>query len=225
MLGPVRKVVTVAALAGTLAVATATPSQAWWFGRGWGWGAPVAAGIGLGLVGAAIANAAIGSAYYGYGYGYGYPAYSYYGYGYPGYAYSYPGYSTFGYGVSYGYGGWGGYDYGYYTPRYTYGYPGYAVYRVARHAVRPTAFAAMRMRGPQRAYALAPHYRGPQVAHVNRAPSHVVTGRLAQNRIHAQAVKHVRTAAAPAARKAGLATTAHPVRNIRAASASVTATR
>ena len=58
----VRKIVMAAALTSALAVVTATPSQAQWYGRGWGWGFPIAAGIGL-LAGA-VASAVAGPAYY-----------------------------------------------------------------------------------------------------------------------------------------------------------------
>ena len=123
MRNSVRKIVTAAALTGALAVVTATPSQAQWYGRGWGWGAPIAAGIGL-LAGA-VASAVAGPAYY-YG-GYGYPAYGYnYGGGYPSYGYGYGGpvYATgYSYDMDYGYGGPAAYTgYGYSGPVYASGY-------------------------------------------------------------------------------------------------------
>jgi hypothetical protein len=68
----------------TLAVATASPAQAW---RGW-WGPGLAAGI----VGGAIVGGAIASSPYYYGPGYygGYPGYGYPAYGYgPAYAGAY----------------------------------------------------------------------------------------------------------------------------------------
>ena len=170
MMNPARKIVTAAVLTGALAVVTATPSEARWFGRGWGWGAPVAAGIGLGLAGAAIATAAVGPGYGGY-YGYGYPAY---GYGY-GYDYGYP--YAYGYGapvVAYGYDyappvyagyGWGGYGYGYAAPSYygSYAYetstPTYRVYRQARRSVRQPAYAHMRAPDARRSYAMQTHHK------------------------------------------------------------------
>jgi len=61
------------AIAGALAFAAATPSQARWYGHGWhghGWHNGAAIGFGVGaLVGAAAANAAY-PGYYGYGYAY-----------------------------------------------------------------------------------------------------------------------------------------------------------
>ena len=172
MMNPARKIVTAVALTGALAVVTATPSEARWFGRGWGWGAPVAAGIGLGLAGAAIATAAVGPGYYygGY-YGYGYPAY---GYGY-GYDYGYP--YAYGYGapvVAYGYDyappvyagyGWGGYGNGYAAPSYygSYAYetptPTYRVYRQARRSVRQPVYAHMRAPDVRRSYAMQTHHK------------------------------------------------------------------
>jgi hypothetical protein len=79
-----------AAIAGTLALAVATPSEARWYGHGgWHHGGAAAIGFGAGaLVGAAAASAAY-PGYYDYGY-YG-PAYAYapgpYDYGYDSYAY------------------------------------------------------------------------------------------------------------------------------------------
>jgi hypothetical protein len=148
MMNPARKIVTAVALTGALAVVTATPSEARWFGRGWGWGAPVAAGIGLGLAGAAIATAAVGPGYYygGY-YGYGYPAYGY------GYGYDYGGY------------GWGGYGYGYAAPSYygSYAYetstPTYRVYRQARRSVSQPVYAHMRAPDVRRSYAMQTHHK------------------------------------------------------------------
>ncbi len=64
-----------ATLAGALALAAATPSQARWYGHGWHHGPGAAIGFGAGaLVGAAAASAAY-PPYYGYDY-YG-PAYAY----------------------------------------------------------------------------------------------------------------------------------------------------
>jgi hypothetical protein len=90
------KITAVVALTGALALASATPSQARWWGGwgGWGWGGPVAAGIGLGLAGAALASAAVAGPFWG-GYGYGYPAYAGYGWG---YGSGWPGYASYGYG-------------------------------------------------------------------------------------------------------------------------------
>jgi hypothetical protein len=160
MLNPARKIVTAVALTSALAVVTATPSEARWFGRGWGWGAPVAAGIGLGLAGAAIATAAVGPGYYGgyYGYGYGYPAY---GYGY-GYDYGYP--------YAYGYGG-PAVAYGYAAPSYygSYAYetsaPTYRVYRQARRSVSQPVYAHMRAPGVRRSYAMETHHKRQSIYH------------------------------------------------------------
>jgi len=170
MLNAARKIGTVVALTGALAVATATPSEARWFGRGWGWGAPVAAGIGLGLAGAAIASAAVGPGYYYGGY-YGYPAYGYgygydYGYGYP-YAYGYGG-PAVAYGYDYGpavYAGYGWGGYGYAAPSYygSYAYetpaPTYRVYRQARRSVTQPVYAHMRAPGVRHSYAMAIHHK------------------------------------------------------------------
>jgi hypothetical protein len=117
------KTAAVAGVAGVLAIASMTPSEA--RNRGWG----VAAGIGL--AGAAIASAAAANSYY-YGPGY----YGYYGadYGYapgyayepyyaaPGYSYGYaPGYSAYAYAP--GYSGYGYVNrFGSYPPNYDPGY-------------------------------------------------------------------------------------------------------
>ena len=200
MLNAARKIGTVVALTGALGVATATPSEARWFGRGWGWGAPVAAGIGLGLAGAAIASAAVGPGYYYGGY-YGYPAYGY-GYGYDyGYGYGYP--YAYGYGgpaVAYGYDygpavyagyGWGGY--GYAAPSYygSYAYetpaPTYRVYRQARRSVTQPVYAHMRAPGVRHSYAMATHHKRQSIYN---------------NVAHAAGARHVRVSSGAAAGKA-----------------------
>jgi hypothetical protein len=98
------KTATIAGVAGVMALASMTPSEA--RDRGWA----VAAGIGL--AGAAIASAAANSYYGYYGPHYAYtPHYGYYGA--PGYAYA-PGYSAYAYAPGYS-------AYGY-APGYYYGY-------------------------------------------------------------------------------------------------------
>ena len=63
-----------AAVAGALAFAAATPSQARWYGHGWHHGPGAAIGFGVGaLIGAAAASAAY-PLYYDYDYG---PVYAY----------------------------------------------------------------------------------------------------------------------------------------------------
>jgi hypothetical protein len=100
------KTAAVASVAGLLAIASITPSEARG-GRGW-----AAAGIGL-AAGAAIASAAAANSYY-YGPGY----YGYYG---PGYAYE-PYYAAPAYGYSYGYAP--GFEAYAYAPGYYRGYRG-----------------------------------------------------------------------------------------------------
>ena len=198
MLNAARKIGTVVALTGALGVATATPSEARWFGRGWGWGAPVAAGIGLGLAGAAIASAAVGPGYYYGGY-YGYPAYGYgygydYGYGYP-YAYGYGG-PAVAYGYDYGpavYAGYGWGGYGYAAPSYygSYAYetpaPTYRVYRQARRSVTQPVYAHMRAPGVRHSYAMATHHKRQSIYN---------------NVAHAAGPRHVRVSSGAAAGKA-----------------------
>jgi hypothetical protein len=125
------KTAAVAGVAGVLALASMTPSEA--RSRGWG----VAAGIGL--AGAAIATAAAASNYGYYGYygpGYAYEPY----YAEPAYSYGYaPGYATYGY--SPGYSTYA-YSPGYRTYRHrpgysVYGYsPGYSAYGYAGDETR-----------------------------------------------------------------------------------------
>jgi hypothetical protein len=196
MLNAARKIGTAVALTGALAIVTATPSEARWFGRGWGWGAPVAAGIGLGLAGAAIASAAVGPGYYG-GY-YGYPAYGY-GYGYDdGYPYAYGGYGAPAVAYGYDYGpavyagyGWGGY--GYAAPSYygSYAYetpaPSYRVYRQARRSVSQPVYARMRAPGVRHSYAMATHHKRQSIDN---------------NVAHATGPRHVRVSSGAAAGKA-----------------------
>ena len=151
------KITAAVALTGALAVASATPSQARWWG-GWGWGGPVAAGIGLGLAGAALASAAVAGPYYGGYYGYGYPGYAAYGYDYPGYAYGYgsPGYASYGYDVDYGYGPGGYASYGY-GPSYGYAGTTYAT-RSYAYAPRYRSYGTYATRGG-RTYAASRVYR------------------------------------------------------------------
>ena len=198
MLNAARKIGTVVALTGALGVATATPSEARWFGRGWGWGAPVAAGIGLGLAGAAIASAAVGPGYYYGGY-YGYPAYGYgygydYGYGYP-YAYGYGG-PAVAHGYDYGpavYAGYGWGGYGYAAPSYygSYAYetpaPTYRVYRQARRSVTQPVYAHMRAPGVRHSYAMATHHKRQSIYN---------------NVAHAAGPRHVRVSSGAATGKA-----------------------
>jgi hypothetical protein len=195
MLNAARKIGTVVALTGALGVATATPSEARWFGRGWGWGAPVAAGIGLGLAGAAIASAAVGPGYYYGGY-YGYPAYGY-GYGYDyGYPYAYDGGPAVAYGYDYGpavYAGYGWGGYGYAAPSYygSYAYetpaPTYRVYRQARRSVTQPVYAHMRATGVRHSYAMATHHKRQSIYN---------------NVAHATGPRHVRVSSGAAAGKA-----------------------
>jgi hypothetical protein len=239
MRNSVRNIVTAAALTGALAVVTATPSQAQWYGRGWGWGAPIAAGIGL-LAGA-VASAVAGPAYYYGGY-YGYPAYGYNnGWGYPAYGYGYggpvyaPGY---GYDVDYGYGGpvvYAGYGsgYGYAAPSYYGSYPSYAYrspyYRayglVRRYGAGPV-YARARTSTAERSYALAPRPRVQEYAHY-RAPAHRVntagTDRLTRSVANLARPPMIRATAIKASavsRSAGVPAAAKVQRGIRSASAS-----
>ena len=245
MRNAVRKIVTAAALTGALAVVTATPSQAQWYGRGWGWGAPIAAGIGL-LAGA-VASAVAGPAYY-YG-GYGYPAYGYnYGSGYPAYGYGYGGpvyASGYSYDADYGYGGpsayagygWGGYaEPSYYSPSYAYGSPYYRSYAygsryyrtyglVRRYGTGPM-YARARTYTAERSYALVPRSRVQQYAQ-HRAPSHLgstaANDRLTRpvaNLARPPVIRATGIKATPVSRIAGVPAAAKAQRRIRSASAS-----
>ena len=101
------------ALAGAMALAAATPSEAW-HGRN-----AAAIGFGVGAIaGAAVASSAYNGGYYGYYNEPAYaPGYAYDSYGYDSYAYA-PGYSSYGYSYEPSYSGYG-YDNSYaYSPGY-----------------------------------------------------------------------------------------------------------
>ena len=219
MRNAVRKIVTAAALTGALAVVTATPSQAQWYGRGWGWGAPIAAGIGL-LAGA-VASAVAGPAYY-YG-GYGYPAYGYnYGSGYPAYGYGYGG-PVYASGYSYDA------DYGYGSPyyrSYAYGSRYYRTYGLVRRYGTGPMYARARTYTAERSYALVPRSRVQQYAQ-HRAPSHLgstaANDRLTRpvaNLARPPVIRATGIKATPVSRIAGVPAAAKAQRRIRSASAS-----